>query len=100
MQNEVIYVQSPTYALANTYNTSPKVHHIDLYRYHDRKDALCIIEDLGIIELLQDSKSFCLIEWPIDDLELTGDNVLNVRIDSHFSQNKRTIIISSCAKNL
>lgn len=53
-------VKSPSYALLHTYETHPKVHHLDLYRLSDRGH----FEDLGLQEVLFDETSFVLIEWP------------------------------------
>lgn len=57
---EPIRVQSPTYALAKTYQTTPPVHHIDLYRM----DRSAPLEDLGVEELIYDPHAFICIEWP------------------------------------
>ena len=57
---ESVTVQSPTFALARTYPTSPPVHHLDLYRLAGR-DSL---EELGLLELLLDERAICLVEWP------------------------------------
>lgn len=53
-------VQSPTYALARTYATTPPVHHLDLYRLEDEGAAL----DLGLGELLLDPEALACVEWP------------------------------------
>ncbi|MBH1989520.1 MAG: tRNA (adenosine(37)-N6)-threonylcarbamoyltransferase complex ATPase subunit type 1 TsaE [Myxococcaceae bacterium] len=52
-------VRSPTYALAHTYPTDPRVHHVDLYRVQNL-DLL----DLGIENLLDDAEAIVCIEWP------------------------------------
>lgn len=57
---ESVAVQSPTFALARSYPTTPPVHHLDLYRLPDR-DSL---EELGLLELLLDERALCLVEWP------------------------------------
>lgn len=58
-----LVVQSPTYALMRGYETTPPVHHLDLYRLHeaggDPRDSL---EALGILETIDDG--FTLVEWP------------------------------------
>ncbi len=65
-----LVVQSPTYALMRTYATSPPVHHLDLYRLHERGNvgAGLNVEDelhaLGIMDALDEG--FSLIEWPAD----------------------------------
>jgi tRNA threonylcarbamoyl adenosine modification protein YjeE len=55
-----IRVQSPTYALARTYETKPTLHHVDLYRLSDE----VVLEDLGIESLLDDPDAIVCIEWP------------------------------------
>lgn len=53
-----IPVSSPTWAVCNTYETSPRVHHLDLYRLETEDD----LESIGFWELLDDA--IVLIEWP------------------------------------
>lgn len=55
-----VVVQSPTYALARTYPTSPPVHHLDLYRLDDVEGA----RDLGLLEQIEDDDALVLVEWP------------------------------------
>ena len=52
-------VSSPTYALAQTYQTSPAIHHIDLYRAQKQN-----LEDLGILYLMEDPEAIVCVEWP------------------------------------
>ena len=54
-------VSSPTYALINTYyGKELKIYHFDLYRLNSPSEAL----DLGIDEYLEETGTFCIIEWP------------------------------------
>lgn len=55
-----VRVKSPSYALHHEYATTPEVHHLDLYRLTDTRQ----IEDLGLIDLIQNTHGFILIEWP------------------------------------
>lgn len=55
-----VRVQSPTFALARTYPTTPPVHHLDLYRLDDESAAY----DLGLVEFWEDREALCCIEWP------------------------------------
>ncbi len=59
-QADPIQVQSPTFALARTYETIPRVHHIDLYRLHKASS----LAELGLLDLIDDTKAFVLVEWP------------------------------------
>ncbi|MCY3661277.1 MAG: tRNA (adenosine(37)-N6)-threonylcarbamoyltransferase complex ATPase subunit type 1 TsaE [bacterium] len=69
-------VTSPTFTLANTYETSSShliIHHIDAYRLAGDADA----EDLALPELL-DSGGIVVVEWA-ERLTLPPD-----RLDLHF----------------
>lgn len=55
-------VQSPTFALARSYPTTPRVHHLDLYRLAGAHG----LEELGLLELVHDEGAFCFVEWPRD----------------------------------
>ncbi len=55
-----VVVQSPTFALARTYETTPPVHHLDLYRLDDLEGA----RELGLLEMLDDDAAYALVEWP------------------------------------
>ncbi len=57
-----VVVQSPTFALARTYATQPRVHHLDLYRLQSAAG----LEELGLLELLDDAAAFSFVEWPRD----------------------------------
>lgn len=59
-----VVVQSPTFALARTYPTTPPVHHLDLYRLVDQPGAERALVDLGLFDLVEDGVS--LVEWPLD----------------------------------
>jgi tRNA threonylcarbamoyladenosine biosynthesis protein TsaE len=59
-----VTVQSPTFALARTYPTTPPVHHLDLYRLDAGVERALI--ELGLMEMLTDDAAFALVEWPRD----------------------------------
>ncbi|HEY4223572.1 MAG TPA: tRNA (adenosine(37)-N6)-threonylcarbamoyltransferase complex ATPase subunit type 1 TsaE [Myxococcota bacterium] len=62
-----VVVQSPTFALARSYATTPPVHHLDLYRLDDARGvADHSLEELGLVELLRDDGAIALVEWPRD----------------------------------
>lgn len=79
-------VTSPSFGLVNDYE-SPEgpVHHFDLYRLKDKKEAL----DLGFLDYL-DSGNICLIEWPeiVAELLPSPHAALELR---HEEEGKRTI---------
>ncbi|MSP92590.1 MAG: tRNA (adenosine(37)-N6)-threonylcarbamoyltransferase complex ATPase subunit type 1 TsaE [Myxococcales bacterium] len=54
-------VQSPTFALAHTYDGAAfAVHHLDLYRVADAAEFVAA----GLAELLDDPDALALVEWP------------------------------------
>ncbi|MES2503578.1 MAG: tRNA (adenosine(37)-N6)-threonylcarbamoyltransferase complex ATPase subunit type 1 TsaE [Myxococcota bacterium] len=69
-------VSSPTYALAQTYETLPPVHHIDLYRV-PKQD----LEDLGILHMIEDPGAIVCIEWPTKMLDL-GERHISINFSS------------------
>ncbi len=64
-----VVVQSPTFALARTYPTTPPVHHLDLYRLQETGDAHSVVE-LGLVDLCSDGFSF--VEWPLPQTPWTA----------------------------
>jgi len=67
--DEKIIVRSPTYTYYQEYGdaTHGKVFHFDLYRLDDLENFYLIGGD----EIIQNSESIALIEWP----EILGDSV-------------------------
>lgn len=55
-----VTVQSPTFALARSYPTTPPVHHLDLYRLEDAGG----LEELGLLDMLEEPGAISLVEWP------------------------------------
>ena len=56
---------SPTFIIMRTYElkdhpTKKFFYHVDLYRIESEQD----IEGLGLLEIMQDSESIVIIEWP------------------------------------
>ena len=86
---EDLRVQSPTFALARTYPSTPPVHHLDLYRLED--ETACF--DLGLADLLEDDGVFRCVEWPeMAPSALSGLPVLDVFFDDN-AEDERTHII-------
>lgn len=73
---------SPTYSLVNEYaypmpdGSTALLHHLDLYRLNQLREAL----DIGIEELLDDPW-YCFIEWPELVEELLGDDAVRMRLE-------------------
>lgn len=56
---EDMRIQSPTFALARSYETTPRLHHLDLYRLTSDEDALV----LGLFDLVRDPEAISCVEW-------------------------------------
>ena len=79
-------VQSPSFALARTYPTSPPVHHLDLYRLDD--EAACW--DLGLGDLVQRGDGLCCVEWAERAPSLfTGTPLTEVYFPANASRRRR-----------
>lgn len=52
-------VQSPTYTLVNSYDSSPPVHHFDLYRLEDVDE----LESVGYWDLVEPMDHIVFVEW-------------------------------------
>ena len=56
---ETVRVQSPTFALARAYPTTPLVNHLDLYRLEEESAVF----ELGLEEQMSQPDAFALVEW-------------------------------------
>lgn len=85
-----IKVQSPTFALARSYETTPPVHHLDLYRLDTGLHSI----DIGIEHLLEDPNAFILVEWPdrLPFLEKNAD--VHITLSEGANSNERAIIVN------
>lgn len=80
-------VQSPTFVVARKYGY---INHVDLYRLTDETEA----KDIGIEEILTDSDSITLIEWP----EIIENSLPEKTIKIYFEyidENTRKITIKN-----
>ncbi len=59
-QYDIHDVSSPTYALIQEYDSTPKVYHMDLYRLKSTDE----LWDLGMEDILLDDQAILLVEWP------------------------------------
>ncbi len=57
-----VVVQSPTFALARRYPTTPPVHHLDLYRLRQQAGAGAAVEELGLSDV---DDGIVFVEWPV-----------------------------------
>lgn len=86
-------VQSPTFVIHRRYSRSPvgtndriaviaseatqyinTIHHVDLYRLTSKEEVL----DIGLPEMLQESHSLVLIEWPDLAMDFLPPNVVRL----------------------
>lgn len=88
---DAVLVQSPTFALARTYPTTPVVHHLDLYRLDD--DGA--LDALGLRDLLDDPVAVSLVEWP--RALPAGDRTVRVHLDNPDEQGRTATIVLPAA---
>lgn len=78
-------VNSPTFALVNTYNTAKRdIHHFDFYRIESEEEAY----DMGYEEYFFGT-GLCLIEWPERIERLLPDDTARVYITRDEASNCR-----------
>ena len=89
--NGNIRVKSPTYAYAHTYDTNPPVNHLDLYRLSNSQEAY----ELGLLEYLEISSGFSIIEWPEKIVSELPKDAIQIQIKTDVSnQDFRQISIN------
>ncbi|MGI9351546.1 MAG: tRNA (adenosine(37)-N6)-threonylcarbamoyltransferase complex ATPase subunit type 1 TsaE [Rhizobiaceae bacterium] len=74
LQNQEEDIASPTYTICNVYDTTPRIAHIDLYRFAGREE----LDELDIDEILE--TGCALIEWPERGFEQLPENFVHVVI--------------------
>ena len=80
-------VQSPTFVVARKYGY---VNHVDLYRLTSENEA----KDIGIEEMLTDSDSLTLIEWPEIIENILPKNSVKIYFE-YIDENTRKITIKN-----
>ena len=82
------FVNSPTYAIVNEYETPDDelIFHFDFYRIKDENEAY----DLGYENYFY-SNYYCFIEWPEKIANLLPDNLLRIHIKSEANMRIFTI---------
>ena len=82
------FVNSPTYAIVNEYETlgDQLVFHFDFYRIKDENEAY----DMGYENYFY-SNHYCFIEWPEKIANLLPENLLRIHIESEA--NKRIFTV-------
>jgi len=82
-------VTSPTFVIIQTYNTTPTINHLDLYRVNDEDEFL----ELGIEEMFE-QPAIMLVEWGAKFALLFPKDHLGVEIDV-VSENDRVVTLTS-----
>lgn len=88
---------SPTFIILRTYKTGPRtrdkgieeLHHLDLYRIENETQAV----DVGLMELLNDSRNIVAIEWPDKIENMLPANRISIYF-TYLGDNKRQIQFS------
>jgi len=80
-------VPSPSFTLIQSYDTTPPIWHVDLYRL----DAIRDISELGILEAIE--YAALVIEWPEKIIAYLPDNRLDILLEPicDFSQRRATL---------
>lgn len=84
---------SPTYSLVNEYGYKDSggkeatIHHIDLYRLRNAREAL----DIGIEDMLHDD-AYCFIEWPQIIEDMLPESVAKISIEVTGPQSRKILI--------
>ena len=80
-------VTSPTFTIVNKYDAKNlSLYHFDMYRLEDYEEALAA----GLDELIEDSQSIKIIEWPERCPELLPEHYYKVTL-TKVDDNTRTI---------
>jgi len=81
-------VTSPTFVIIQTYNTTPTINHLDLYRVNDEDEFL----ELGIEEMFE-QPAIMLVEWGSKFVSLFPQDHLAIEIDV-VSENDRVVTLT------
>jgi tRNA threonylcarbamoyladenosine biosynthesis protein TsaE len=68
------YAQSPTYAIALTYPTTPPLHHLDLYRFGEAP------LDHGLLDGYFSADAITVVEWPGIAADILPPQFFRIRI--------------------
>ena len=95
---EDVVVQSPTFALARSYQTTPLVRHLDLYRLQGADSAA--LDELGLTEMLDQPDGFAFVEWPVDRIETAAGRLEFTILDEQRRRIHVDIPRASCSQAL
>jgi tRNA threonylcarbamoyladenosine biosynthesis protein TsaE len=84
-------VSSPTFTLINEYTSAGmRLHHVDLYRIRDSREAL----DLGLDEYIH-GDGITAIEWAERIADLLPETTVHIRMTTGKKPDERAIVIRS-----
>lgn len=83
-----LYVTSPTFAIAQSYDTEPPVRHLDLYRLEDFDELAAI----GYRELFY-APGFALVEWIENVPEAVPEERVSVRLTVLEDDSRRAELV-------
>ena len=84
------YVRSPTFVIITRYVGRLDIHHIDLYRIMDAREAL----ELGLEEYLY-GEAVCVVEWADRAAGLFPETALDITLEYGTGEAQRLITIES-----
>lgn len=79
-------ITSPTFTLAQQYDSDPALHHVDVYRLGNLNEVL----DLGLTELLDDG-GVVAVEWGDVIMPVVANDYLKVRLSLGESIDERIV---------
>lgn len=79
-------ITSPTFTLAQQYDSDPTLHHVDVYRLGNLNEVL----DLGLTELLDDG-GVVAVEWGDVIIPAVANDYLKVRLSLGESVDERIV---------
>jgi tRNA threonylcarbamoyladenosine biosynthesis protein TsaE len=79
-------ITSPTFTLAQQYDTDPTLHHVDVYRLGNLNEVF----DLGLTELLDDG-GIVAVEWGDVIVPAVANDYLKVRLSMGESTDERIV---------
>ena len=83
------YARSPTFVLVTRYRGRLTLHHIDLFRIEDPREAW----DLGLDEYLSDG-GVCVVEWADRAVEVFPPDCLWINLEYGSEETERRIAIN------
>lgn len=82
-------VSSPSFSLANIYNSQPRINHLDLYRLETQEE----IESFEYEEYFYPDDSISFIEWPLKAESYLPRDIMYIKIE--IEDSKRIVEIDN-----